>query len=250
MIQSIDSLRETISKYKPTDSLFRPFELEFKMMTPVCITHPWIHLDGIIAHILLRKLLDESFYYLPSSMPINFFEILNLPLKKAKKSNLFIYHSSVSIFEHNKIYVDKIYKRFEDSKLRHMDPGRSRSINITSGRFKNYMITLPYLPTPSVKFYGNGDINEIKSLIKYLPGIGKKIAEGFGFFHSFSIKEIDGDNSIINENNEAMRPIPCEFLDNFIDYEKILLAYKFPYWAKSNVALCCNVGEIIKLKND
>jgi CRISPR type IV-associated protein Csf3 len=246
----MEGLRKCIESYTVKPQEFKPFKLTFKMMTSICLSHPWVHLDGILAHLLLRKLLKENFYTLPSKMPIDFFSLLDLPLKKLRNNGTFIYHSSVSRFNRDEIYVDKIYKRFEDTKMKWMDPGRSKKIDTTRGRFKNYMINLPYIPTSQVVFYGNGDIKEIKELIKYLPGLGKKIAAGFGFYHSFKMKEIEQDTSLVNKNNEAMRPIPSEFLDVRKNYEKVMLAYKFPYWAKSTVGLCCNVGEHIKIKED
>lgn len=244
----MNGLKNRLERYKPVSSQFRPFKLTFQMMTPICLSHPWVHLDGILAHVLLRKLLEENFYTLPGKMPIDFFTLLDLPLKKLKIKKMFIYCSSVSRFNRNEIYVDKIYKRFEDTKMKWMDPGRSKKIDTTRGRFKNYMIRLPYIPISRVTFYGNGDIAEIRALVSYLPGLGKKIAAGFGFFHSFEIEEVEQDNSLVNENNEAMRPIPTDFLDDRKNYEKLMLAYKFPYWAKGNVGLCCNVGEQINLK--
>jgi CRISPR type IV-associated protein Csf3 len=248
MLTTLEELSEKVSSYSPNESKFTPFKLTFKMMTNVCLSHPWISLDGILAHILLRKLLGDNFYYLPSSMPIDFFELLDLPLKKLTLNDLFIYHASVSVFEKEKLFLDKIYKRFEDRKMKFMDPGRSTKIDITRGRFKNYMINLPYLPIDNIIFYGHGDIEEIRSLISYLPGLGKKIAAGFGFFKSFEIIQIKEDKSLVNRVNEAMRPIPTEFLDERVNYEKVVLAYKFPYWAKGNITLCCNVEEDIKLK--
>jgi CRISPR type IV-associated protein Csf3 len=249
MLKTLEELSERVQSYQVEPDKFKSFKLKFKMMTPVCLSHPWINFDGILAHLLLRKLLEDNFYYLPSSMPIDFFELLDLPLKKLEySSDLFIYHSSISFFEKEKIYIDKIYKRFEDRKMRFMDPGRSTKIDITRGRFKNYMINLPYLPSSEIIFFGFGDVQEIKSLLQYLPGLGKKIAAGFGFFKSFDIKEIEQDKSLINQENKAMRPIPCEFLDERKNYEKVSLSYKFPYWARGNVKLCCNVGEKIKLK--
>lgn len=246
-MSALKELKETLAQYKPHKEAFSPFKLTFRMMTPICLTHPWVHLDGILAHILLRKLLKEQFYSLPSSMPIDFFELFELPLKTLRQGDLFIYHSSVSLFDGERFYIDKIYKRFEDRKMRFMDPGRSTKIDVSRGRFKNYMISLPYLPSSEITFFGHGDIEEIRNLIPFLPGLGKKIAAGFGFFHSFSIDQISKDKSLVNEKGEAMRPIPCEFLEGK-GYERLLLACKFPYWAKHNVALCCNVKEKIELK--
>jgi len=248
MLKTLEELSEMVKTYTPNQNTFRPFKLTFNMMTNICLSHPWISLDGILAHILLRKLLGDDFYYLPSSMPIDFFEMVALPLKKYALDDLFIYHGSVSLFEREKLFIDKIYKRFEDGKMKFMDSGRSTKIDITRGRFKNYMINLPYLPIDKIIFYGNGDIEEIKTLLPYLPGLGKKIAAGFGFFRSFEITQIKKDKSLVNEENRAMRPIPCEFLDERKNYEKIVLAYKFPYWAKGNITLCCNINEKITFK--
>lgn len=244
----VKELETLLGKYQPDQSKFRPFRLRFKMMTPVCLSHPWIHLDGIIAHLLLRKLLGRDFYLLPSKLPIDFFKTLTLPLKRYKQDKAFMYHSSVSFFEIKQIYVDTLFKRFEDKFLRLMDEGRSTRIDTTRGRFKNYMIRLPYISTPTVTFYGHGNISEIKNLIKRLPGLGKKIAAGFGFFNSFSIKQTRQDCSII-KNGLAARPIPLLFVDETQEHERMLLAYKFPYWAKGNVLPCVPPEEKIYLKN-
>jgi CRISPR type IV-associated protein Csf3 len=247
MIHTLEQLEQKLRKYSPDTSIFKPFKLTFFMKTNICLAHPWMHFDGLLAHVLLRKLLGDNFYTLPSNMPIDFFELLELPLKKLYRDDLFIYHSSVSQIKSDKIFTDKIYKRFEDAKMKYMDPGRSTRIDTTRGRFKNYMIRLSYIPTPTVIFYGYGDIGEIETLVENVPGLGKKIAAGFGSFHSFEIEEIEHDKSLVNEDDKAMRPVPCEFLDDRKTYEKVQLTYKFPYWAKKNVALCCNVGTEIKL---
>jgi CRISPR type IV-associated protein Csf3 len=249
MIETLKELKRRLEQYTPDTDLFKPFKLTFFMKTPISLSHPWMHLDGLLAYLLLRKLLGNNFYTLPSNVPLDFFTLLQLPVKRLKGPEGFIYHASVSQFETDKLYIDKIYKRFDGQHMQYMDPGRSTRIDTTRGRFKNYMIRLSCIPTPTVTFFGHGDIEEIETLVEKLPGLGKKVSEGFGAFHSFEIEVIEQDKSLVNEESKAMRPIPCEFLDERKSYEKIALAYKFPYWAKENVALCCNVNSEIKLKS-
>ena len=244
----IGTIISKISEYKPNEENFVPFEITFTLQTPIVLSHPWINFDGIIAHILLRKILGALFRSLPTNMPVEVFSRLRLPIKRTHACGYTIYHASISFFEYNNFFATTIYKRFDNKhislvKLKH------KKIRRGSGHFKDYMIRLAYIPTKTVLFYANGDVEEIASLIDALPGLGKKVAIGYGFVKSYTINEIDEDISIINEGL-AMRPIPVDLIDmHRHPTDATMLAYKFPYWAKQNVTLCVPPGEKIWMKN-
>lgn len=56
---------------------------------------------------------------------------------------------------------------------------------------------------------------------------------------SVSIEETDEDYSLIKDS-VAMRPLPCKWGNE--SSEKMMLAYRSPYWDKRNVVKCVPPG--------
>jgi len=220
-----------------------PFKVEFRMETPICLTYPFIHFDGLIAHLWLRKK-DSHFYRsLPSKKVVNVLEKEdNFPLKKTGD----IYHASISFFDIKDAFTTKIYKKFCEKYL-DLKRIRKKKIDKTRGHFKDHMISLVYVPARKVIFYGCGDVSTIDDLLKNLAGLGKKTSIGYGFIKDYKIKEIKDDLSVVKEGI-AMRPIPKEMLKEWS--ELVLMAYKPPYWAKENVKLCAPPGACVKISSN
>lgn len=165
-----------------------------------------------------------------------------LPLKKTAG----IYHSSSSMFDFNDMHTTTIYKRFCE---KYLDMRRMRKGTIDRGRgfFRDFMISLPYLPARRITFYACGNKREIARLLSGLPGLGKKTAIGFGFVNSFEIEALENDISIIS-NGMAMRPIPTLLLKSYDDVA--ILNYKSPYWAYDKVAPCAPpLSRVLLSKN-
>lgn len=220
---------------------YEPLKILFHMETPICLTYPFIHFDGILSHLVQRKY-NEGYRWMPSKQPIKLGQERGeqrlIPLKRLAG----IYHGSVSIFDTSESYTTMIYKKFCE---KYLDLQRvHRRIDTRRGHFKNYMINLVYVPAKTVTFYACGVRERIEELLDNLPGLGKKISDGFGFIKSFEINTINQDLSIVN-NGIAMRTIPmsmCAWSE-----EVVQLAYEPPYWAKENVRLCCPPFAHVKL---
>ena len=221
---------------------YTPLRITFYLISPVCLAYPWIHFDGLLGHLKARAMMGEDYYTLPSKEPLPL--DLDLPLRASKTVNdKFVYHASVSIFDSNLLSTATIYKRFYDSSI--AESLKKTKIDLGRGLFKNYMMRMPYLPAKTCTFYACGDLDEIKSLISNLAGLGKKVDIGFGGIRSFEIAELNQDFSLVM-NGKAMRPIPIE-LCKFVS-EKMMMAYKGPYWDKRNVVLCAPPGAEVKLR--
>ncbi|XRP97790.1 hypothetical protein ACO3UB_08325 (plasmid) [Methanocaldococcus sp. 16A] len=222
---------------------FQPLKIVFRMITPICLGHPWINFDSLIAHLKLRR--DYPDYRaLPSCNPIYDIGKIDLPLKRFKFGCDFVYHASVSIFDVSDYYSATIYKRFTEKYLRY-EKMRVKQIQRGSGFFRDFMINHIYIPAKTVTFYVCGDKEELEELLKGLPGLGKKTAIGYGFIKEFSIDEADEDYSLVKDG-KAMRPIPIKACKEAEDIA--LLAYKIPYWAKRNVAPCVPPGAKVALE--
>jgi len=221
------------------ESAYTPLKITFFMRTPICLTYPFIHFDALLAHLTLRRKDPLGYRCLPSKKVVKSCGDTPLPLKKHHS----IYHASISFFDTSDAYTTTIYKRFCERYL-NLRKIKKKRIDKSRGLFKDYMISLVYIPARKVTFYACGNADEIKTLLQGLPALGKKTAIGYGFVKSFEIKEIDKDYSIIKDG-KAMRAIPIKFLRSASDIAR--LAYKAPYWASENTDLCATPGASVKL---
>jgi CRISPR type IV-associated protein Csf3 len=98
---------------------------------------------------------------------------------------------------------------------------------------------LPYISAHTATFYIRGNIQETLRLLNYLPGLGKKVAYGYGAIKSVSVEETEADFSLIKDG-VAMRPLPCYL--GFDSDEKMVLNYKSPYWNRNEAKPCVPPG--------
>ncbi|NUU96747.1 hypothetical protein [Marinitoga sp. 1138] len=210
-----------------------PFKITIKLGSPICLTFPFLHLDGIVAYLdaidkFGQKLFEFSrMEYLPE---------LERPLP-FKKTGM-VYNASAAIFlPEAEMRFIRIYKRFED---KYSDVLKKKKLRIGSGFFRSFAIAEPYIPATHVIFYGNGNVKRIKYLFEnYLIGIGNDIRIGFGAIRDIIIENINNDYSLI-KNGMAMRTIPIKMLKDYEDTAYI--TYKQPYWYKTNATLCVAPG--------
>jgi len=221
---------------------FEPFKVVFKMASPIALNHPWMHFDGLIAHLALMNILGRDYYLLPAKFPlgralrgIKFLE--KLPLKKTGD----LWHASVSVLEPYTVKLDVIYKRFED---RWIPKTNKKKIYRGRGFFKDYAINIPYIPAITCTFYGVGDIEMIKKLLYNVVGLGNDTRIGFGAVSKFYIETTEKDFSLVKDG-KAMRPIPIKYCEYY--KEKVPIAWRPPYWAPENIDLCCPPFAEIKL---
>ena len=224
-------------------SNFTPVKIEFRLATPIALSYPYLNFDGLIAHLWLRATLGEKYRALPTKRVIDFTYGPEFPLKPFEANGRRIYHASVSLidtenpeeaFNTLKVKVTRIYKRFHQKNL-DWEKLRVKSIQIASGYFRSFIISIPYIPARRVIFYANADPEKLDYLLSGLVGLGKKTAIGFGMIRDYKITDTKKDYSIVKDGY-AMRPIPREFLRAY--EELIPLAYKPPYWYSKNITLC------------
>ena len=216
---------------------YEPLQIDIKLSTPLCMGYAWINLDGIIAYLCAREQLGQDFYLLPTKNPVKL--NLDVPLKKTGK----IYHGSVVLMDVDKISIMRIYKRFDEQNIGHLNTKRKK-IPIGCGFFKSCIINLPYIPASEVTFYACGDEDRITELFKGLTGLGKSANIGFGKIIDISIKKIKTDYSLVKDG-VSMRPIPISMLRKY--ESTFYTACTFPYWDKRNVVKCATPGTCVEM---
>lgn len=220
--------------------VYEPLKITFRLSSPISLTHPWMHFDGLVGHLLTIDALGKDFFLLPRKFPLSRLlkkvELPPFPIKRYKD----VYHASVSIFDSEKMALGIMYKRFEDRWA-----GGIKKIRRGSGHFKDYAMQHIYIPTRSIIFYVCADKESMKELCPLVTGLGDNIRIGWGRVQDFKIESISEDYGLIKDG-KATRPIPislCKYAE-----ETIALAYKPPYWAPEHVAPCCPPHVKVELK--
>jgi len=246
-INDLESIKKKIQQDHPDPKEydFANLEIEVQLASQMILTIPWINFDGLISHFFLLELLQDDYYLLPPKSPIDFFNILNIPIKKNEHMGL--YFSSVSHLEKKINKTTMIYKRFPSLYLDFLDPKRTKRIQTNRATFKDYAIKFVYFIPQKITFWCKGDYSWIKKLLNHLEYLGKKSGAGFGEIASKKIREIEEDYSLI-KNGKLTRPIPMKYLESFT---MIMRApYKPPYWSRKDLEMCGMPFSKAKIKNE
>lgn len=237
-----DRFMIAVSKRHKQKMHYVPLKITFHMSAPIALTHPWMHFDGLIGHLLLVDALQDDYFILPRKFPfsrlLKHVELPPFPIKETAK----MYHASVSIFDTDRKGLEILYKKFEDRWA-----GGKKKIQKGSGYFRDYMMQHIYMPTRTVIFYVNGDYEILHRLCTIIIGLGDNTRVGWGAVKNFEIQETIQDYSIIAQGI-AMRPIPQQLLKSSSDM--VALGWKPPYWAPENVDLCAPPGAKVELKDE
>ena len=231
-------VEERLRSFTPNPSLYRPFKAVFYMETPVSLAHPWINGDALISVPLLRSLLGDDFYSLPTKKPLPFDEWLTMPLKESHG----VCHASASIFDTDKKFLNTFYKRFDTEKVDAFVKSKKNKIIRGQGFFKDCMVRCPYIPSSTVTFYFNGDMHLCKKLLEAIPSLGRIRAKGFGIVNRVEVTAEKTDKSLF-DGDVCMRPIPFKAIKyKGIPEHTMQLTYKIPYWARNKATMCCVPG--------
>lgn len=222
--------------YNPPSN-FQPFKVEIKLGSPLLLANPYIHGDSVLMALLMKRILGDEYYNLPSKSPIPVHKFLKMPLKQTND----VYHASVSEFDTDIIKTETVYKRFDEE---HLDKVKTRitKIRLGQGFYKNYMMKFPVIPTRKVIFYFNGSMKECENILQDLTSLGKKTDIGYGLVRKISLEETEQDYSFVKDG-KCMRPLPNKDFE-FLGMPSVSqrLAYKAPYWDKKNLAMCAAPG--------
>lgn len=218
-----------------------PFRVVLRLATPVAISHPWLHLDSIMAHLATQRIMGRAYYDLPTKQPAHLGE-----REKGKYAHIFplidgLVHASASIFSPgDKHGTLQYFKRYEAQG----SPGRAK-VNLGSGHYRNWMMRWVYVPAETVTFFGFGRIAHIHDLLPDLTHLGNDTRVGWGRIQSMEVQETEEDWSVVYQGR-AMRPIPVRLLTSWSDSAP--MACRPPYWARESIEECAPPGAEVILR--
>jgi len=217
------------------------FRWRCRLATPLCLAHPWLHLDGIIAHLMHQRILGRDYYTLPTKT------VVSAPIPRAWHHAVLHYRglawASVSFFDPPDVgyYVLDYFKRFEETPCL---TRRQRKVPLGTGRYRSWRLRWVYVPAETVTFYGRGQVDLLRDWFQDLTHLGNDTRVGWGRLASWTLDVIPEDRSLVSDGR-AMRPIPVRFLRRW--EEAVPLAWKPPYWAADSVELCAPPGAAVEL---
>jgi hypothetical protein len=219
----------------------RPLRITFRLRTPICLGHPFVYLDGLLAHLAYRRMLGQSYYLLPTK------RVANAPaglLRDVLGSWRDLLMCSASIFLPEGVNVEVLsyFKRFE---ARHAGSLRVRRVDLGRGPLRAWRLNAVYLPAEAVVYYCFGDPGRLADLLREVTALGNDTRVGWGELAGPpEVVEIEADRSLVWQGR-AMRPIPVRYLRAWS--EAVMMSYKPPYWARENVGLCAPPGAEVEL---
>lgn len=210
-----------------------PFVLRCRLATPVALNHPWLHLDGLVAHLLLFRTLGREAYALPTKRVVH--HTPPPPYRHVLLKTGELVHASVSFFEPQPKRASlQYFKRFEAERF----PKKGK-IDRGRGHYRDWALRWVYVAAEWCVFYGVGDLAVLGDLLQDLTHLGNDTRVGWGRVQAWQLEPIPEDRSLVWQGR-AMRPIPVRFLRTWSD--AVPLAWRPPYWAAENVELCAPPG--------
>jgi CRISPR type IV-associated protein Csf3 len=177
----------------------KKFALTVKLKCPLVTGGGYMTLDGLLAAILLDESGDLD--YAHSAIPL--------------KNTDGLWHDSAAIYEPQskgrQVFVANLRAMHDlDIELvaRNKQGKTHKSMGLARRRdFGAVLNTYQLVSTPEITWYGEGDIEQVETLISSISFIGKRRANGYGEIDGFSIDETDLDG-VLGFLNEPLRPIP------------------------------------------
>jgi hypothetical protein len=217
----------------------RPFRVEVRLAAPVSLNHPWLHLDGILAHLAVNRVAGRAQYSRPTKA-VQSYSARDLGPYAHALTRTPVAQGSISYFgPEEKLCSLQFFKRFEERGF----PAR-RKIAMGFGHYRAWMLRVVYVPAEWAVFYGRGDVGLVRDLLDDLTHLGNKTRAGWGRVASVSVEEIEENRSLVWEGR-AMRPLPVRILRRWSD--ALPMAAQAPYWDPSNVEMCAPPGAEVEL---
>ena len=217
----------------------RPFRVEVRLAAPVSLNHPWLHLDGILAHLAVNRVAGREQYSRPTKA-VQSYSARDLGIYANALARTPVPQASISYFgPHERLCSLQFFKRFEERGF----PAR-RKIAMGYGHFRAWMMRVVYVPAEWAVFYGRGNVEMVRDLLDDLTHLGNKSRAGWGAVASVLVEELGENRSLVWEGR-AMRPLPVRILQRY--EEALPMAASAPYWDPHNIEMCAPPGAEVEL---
>jgi hypothetical protein len=127
-----------------------PLQVTIWVQAPISLNHPWLHFDGIVSHLIHRRVLGRAYYDLPTKRVQHLSAHVMGPYRDLLLQTAGINHGSASVFGPDVRYATSSYfKRFEPR----FAPRAFRRVELGRGRFRVWMLRAVLVSCAWVRFY-------------------------------------------------------------------------------------------------
>lgn len=244
---SLDEVYRRLDAYRPPEGAYRPLKATFRLASPVSQAYPWIRGDALLAAVLLRDVLGNGAYHLPTKTVLPIDEHLSLPLSRSYGDIVpgGVWHASASVLDTELTRTTRQYKRFDTANTDVLHGIKKRKVEMNMGYYKAGMTTLAYAPANEVLFFFHGHEGEVRRLLENVTNLGKNRASGYGEVRGVIVEEISDDRSLYSDG-VVMRPIPYECVPGATIDQCAQLTYGLPAWDHSRAVPCIPPGTVIE----
>ena len=200
-------------------------------------------LDGILAWAMLRRdcpeVLDVGVIDGPPIEP-------ELPVERLGSGDDWYYACSSPVPALDHKHVIHYHKRFDDQYAEHLDAGKRRKVNASSGRYKSYRLMGILRVTSSVSWYLIGDPGGVRELLELVQAIGEKRAHGYGVVQRWVVDEVPTTEGSVLSSFVKWWMAACKFRPLPVDSPEAASAgalvmtwgIRPPAWWVGNQRLC------------
>jgi len=222
----------------------RPLQVTIWVATPISLNHPWIHFDGVVSHLIYRRVLGPAYYELPTKTVTHLAQERMGPYRRTLARTLELNHASASVFGPDSRYATQQYFKRFDSRFA---PRSLRRVPLGRGPLRAWMLRTVYVSCAWARFWCCADPDLLADLLADLRGLGNDVRVGWGKVDRIDIEPMDECRCFVFQGR-ATRPIPVWYLARAS--EVVPLAWRPPYWAQESVALCAPPGAEVELGPD
>ena len=202
--------------------------------------------DGIL---MLDSILYHAWFYKHAPQVMegvhkdNYSGHMGLPLRQLPGGR---YAASRGVYAEAGNTVEYINKRpdfFAADKIDHLDADKG-IINSSVGKYRSYRMphVIRTAQGSTVTFWALGHRNEVQELLDVMPGLGKKVVDGYGLVERWEVEDCEEDYSLWHPEYGLMRPVEvgsdeAKTLD-LSGYPVMQYGCRPPYWKACNMRLC------------
>lgn len=195
-----------------TRGCLAPLRIDLELGAPIVVSGP-VHFDALLAwaKVLVsttrRKPLGETVGWEPEST-------VSLPLARMQ-------HEAWSWWRASAVEpVGPRSRAFWTSKWEHahedrLDLGKASQVPLGMSALKDYKVPLEIVHMPRMTFWAVGDRPRVKDLLRRLPGVGKKVAQGYGVIRTYQVTRLEEDLESFDRDwrlgDSPARNLPVEF---------------------------------------
>lgn len=209
-----------------------PLRIDAYLTGGICLPNHPIALDALLeAAVAARDGIE------PPATPLEC-RVLPVPLAEERGVRL----CTVGMYEIEQREAEYTNRRFPLSEAQDLGGPKLRRIDVGAGATKSYRLPRErlHLRDDRMTWWTIGDAAEVRALLHWITGLGKRRAVGIGEVREWRVEETVswGDGFPVLRDGAPMRTLPADWPGLAADAERAYATLTPPYWDHARRQLC------------